>query len=217
MKKIAPPKKHARLDAKHQFNIEIRDTERRSTPKKKQLFNIKIRGTELRSPPLPPKLSPPKTHARRPEHPHSAPAKRLSPPKTQHPHSAPAKRLSPPKTQHPHSAPAKRLSPPHSAPAKRLSPPKTQHPHSAPAKRRPRQFEITDSLTREQIREQNIEKNEKSYANFIEYIDKRNKGTLPPYEKEEIPAFDQLDIQLRIWEKEYDKEHKTKPTNKIAK
>lgn len=148
MKKIAPPKKHARLDAKHQFNIEIRDTERRSTPKKKQLFNIKIRGTELRSPPLPPKLSPPKTHARRPEHPHSAP-------------------------------------------------PKTHV-------RQRKVFEITDTLTKEQKMEKKLEEIKKLNAEFIEYIRKRKAGTLPPFKKEEVSAFDQLDK----WIKKYDKEHK---------
>jgi hypothetical protein len=74
-------------------------------------------------------------------------------------------------------------------------------------------FEITDTLTKEQIREQKMEKIKKLNAKFIEYIRNRNAGTLPPYEEEEIPAFDQLDI----WIKKYDKEHPTKPTNKIAK
>jgi hypothetical protein len=47
----------------------------------------------------------------------------------------------------------------------------------------------------------------------IQLIFLNNIGDLPPYKKEEIPAFDQLDIQLKIWKKEYDKEHKTNPTN----
>ena len=193
--KIAPPKKHASLaSAKRQqlFNIEIRDTERRSPPKKQLLFNIEIRDTERRSPPLAPKLSPPlppKTHARRPEPPHSAPPKR-SPPKRSPPKS-------PPKSH------VRQRSPPR-------SPPKTHV-------RQRKVFEITDTLTKEQIIEQKMEQNKKMNAKFIEYIRNRNAGTLQPFEKEEVPAFDQLEILLDKWKKEYEKEHKTKTTNKIAK
>jgi len=164
---IAPPAKRRQL-----YNIKIRDTERRSPPKKKQLFNIKIRDTERRSPPLPPKLSPPKTQQlfnikiRDTE--------RRSPP-------LPPKRSPPlpPKTH------ARRPEHPHSAPPKR-SPPKTHV-------RQRKVFEITDILTKEQKMEQKMEEIKKLNAEFIEYIRKRKAGTLPPFKKEEVSAFDQLD------------------------
>jgi hypothetical protein len=133
-------------------------------------MNIAPPAKRRRSPPLPPKLSPPKTHARRPEHPHSAPPKR-SPPKTH------ARR-----PEHPHSAPPKR------------SPPKTHV-------RQRKVFEITDTLTKEQKMEQKMEEIKKLNAEFIEYIRKRKAGTLPPFKKEEVSAFDQLDK----WIKKYDK------------
>jgi len=186
---IAPPAKRRQL-----FNIKIRDTERRSPPKKQQLFNIKIRDTERRSPPLPPKLSPPKKQQlfnikiRDTE--------RRSPPLPPKTHAR--------RPEHPHSAPPKR-SPPKRSPPKR-SPPKTHV-------RQRKVFEITDTLTKEQIREQKMEQIKKLNAKFIEYIRNRNAGTLQPLKKEEVSAFDQLDK----WIKKYDDEHKTKTTNKIAK
>ena len=188
---IAPPKKHARLasakPAKRLFEIKIRDTQRLSPPKPaKRLFEIKIRNTERQSPPLAPKLSPPKR----------SPPKR-SPPKRSPPKRSPPKR-SPPK-----------LSPPKRSPPKR-SPPKTHL-------RQRKVFEITDTLTKEQIKEQKIkqkiEKIEQLNAKFIEYIRNRNAGTLPPFKRGKVSAFDQLDN----WIKEYDKEHQTKRANKIAK
>jgi len=167
--------------------------------KRRQLYNIKIRDTERRSPPKKKQLfnikirdterrSPPLPPKRSPPLPPKTHARR-----PEHPHSAP------PKTH------ARRPEHPHSAPPKR-SPPKTHV-------RQRKVFEITDILTKEQKMEQKMEEIKKLNAEFIEYIRKRKAGTLPPFKKEEVSAFDQLDK----WIKKYDKEHKTKPTNKIAK
>jgi hypothetical protein len=120
------------------------------------------------------------------------PAKRRSPP-------LPPK-LSPPKTH------ARRPERPHSAPPKTHAR-RPEHPHSAPPKTHVRQrkvFEITDTLTKEQKMEKKLEEIKKLNAEFIEYIRKRKAGTLPPFKKEEVSAFDQLDK----WIKKYDKEHK---------
>jgi hypothetical protein len=109
-----------------------------------------------------------------------------------------------PKRSSPKQSPSKQ-SPSKQSPSKR-SPPKTHV-------RQRKQFEITDTLTKEQKIEKKIEKIEKLNAKFIEYIRNRDAGTLPPFKREEVSAFDKLDI----WIKKYDKEHPTKPTNKIAK
>jgi len=158
-------------------------------------------------------IAPPKKHAR------LADAKRrqlfnikIRDTERQSPPLAP--KLSPPKLSPPKRSPPKR-SPPKRSPPKR-SPPKRSPPKRSPPKTHVRQrkvFEITDTLTKEQIREQKMEQIKKLNAKFIEYIRNRNAGTLQPLKKEEVSAFDQLDK----WIKKYDDEHKTKTTNKIAK
>jgi hypothetical protein len=163
--------------------------------KRRQLFNIKIRDTERQSPPKK-QLFNIKIRDTERQSPPLAP--KLSPPKRSPPKRSPSKR-SPPKRSPPKRSPSKR------SPPKR-SPPKTHV-------RQRKVFEITDTLTKEQIREQKMEKIKKLNAKFIEYIRNRNAGTLQPLKKEEVSAFDQLDK----WIKKYDEEHKTKPTNKIAK
>jgi len=145
---------------------------------------------------------------------HSEPVPKRSPPKQSPPKQSPPKQ-SPPKRSPPKRSPPKQ-SPPKRSPPKR-SPPKQSPPKRSPPKRSPpkthvrqrKQFEITDTLTKEQ----KIEKIKKLNAKFIEYIRNRNAGTLPPFKREEVSAFDQLDK----WIKKYDEEHPTKPTNKIAK
>jgi len=164
--------------------------------KRRQLFNIKIRDTERRSPPKKQLLFNIKIRDTERQSPPLAP--KLSPPK-----------LSPPKRSPPKRSPPKR-SPPKRSPPKR-SPPKRSPPKTHVRQRKV--FEITDTLTKEQIREQKMEQIKKLNAKFIEYIRNRNAGTLQPLKKEEVSAFDQLDK----WIKKYDDEHKTKTTNKIAK
>ena len=124
-------------------------------------------------------------------------------------HSEPVPKRSPPKRSPPKQSPPKQ-SPPKRSPPKR-SPPKRSPPKTHVRQRK--QFEITDTLTKEQKIEKKIEKIKKLNAKFIEYIRNRNAGTLPPFKREELSAFDQLDK----WIKKYDEEHQTKPTNKIAK